>query len=132
VRGSVQRSLCAAMLALQSVVLFLTGVVSIGATDVGAPTALTMGTGLAALCLVTAGLLRRPGGYLLGHAVQVVSIGLGLVVPVMFFLGAVFGALWVTAFLLGAKIDRERAERAERAMAEPPAAGEPDPGPRPG
>jgi hypothetical protein len=30
----------------------------------------------------------------------------------MFFLGVVFGGLWATAYFLGIRIDRERAERA--------------------
>ncbi len=105
------RSMCAGMLVLQAVVLFLTGVVSIGLTDLGAAASLSLGGGLALLCVVAAGLLGRPGGYALGWAVQVVSIGLGFLVPVMFFLGVVFAALWATAYFLGRVIERERAER---------------------
>jgi uncharacterized membrane protein YciS (DUF1049 family) len=111
VTGSVRRSMCAAMLTLQAVVLFLTGVVAIGMTDLGAGASLGMGLGLAVLCVVAAGLLGRPGGYALGWLVQVAAIALGLVVTVMFFLGLVFGGLYAAAYFLGAKIDRERAER---------------------
>ena len=103
---STQRSLCAAMLCLQAVVLFLTGVVTIGMTDIGA------GLGLAALCVLAAGLLRSPVGYGLGWLVQQVSVALGFVVPVMFFVGLVFAVLWGTAYVLGARIDQEKAERA--------------------
>ena len=42
---------------------------------------------------------------------QALSIGLGFVVTAMFFLGVVFAALWATAYFLGERIDRERAER---------------------
>ncbi len=108
---SAQRSMCAGMLTLQAIVLFLTGVVLIGLTSVGAGAALGMGAGLAVACFVAAGLLRRRVGYALGWAVQVVSVGLGFVVPMMFLLGIVFGSLWAGAYVLGAKIDRERAER---------------------
>ena len=104
--------MCAAMLVLQAVVLFLTGVVSVGMTDLGAGGALGLGFGLAVLCVLAAGLLRNPVGYALGWLVQVVSIALGFVVPLMFFLGVVFAALWTGAYLLGGRIDRERAERA--------------------
>ena len=110
--SSARRSMCAAMLVLQAVVLFLTGVVSVGTTDLGAGAALGLGFGLAVLCVVAAGLLRTSVGYALGWLVQVVSIALGFVVPLMFFLGVVFAALWAGAYLLGARIDRERAERA--------------------
>ena len=100
------------MLVLQAVVLFLTGVVSIGMTDLGAGASLGMGLGLAALCLLAAGMLGRPLGYPLGWAVQVVAIGLGFLVTAMFLLGVVFAALWTTAYFLGARIDEEKAERA--------------------
>lgn len=108
---SARRSLCAAMLSLQAVVLFLFGVVSIGMTDIGAGTSLALGLGLAVLCVLAAGMLGRPVGYLLGWLVQVVSIALGFVVTAMFFLGAVFAALWAASYVLGGRIDRERVER---------------------
>jgi Protein of unknown function (DUF4233) len=111
VNRSIRRAMCAGMLVLQAVVLFLTGVVTIGMTDIGAVASLSLGLGLSVLCVVAAGMLGRPGGYALGWAVQVVSIGLGFVVTAMFFLGVVFGGLWATAYFLGIKIDRERAER---------------------
>lgn len=109
--SSARRSMCAAILTLQAVVLFLTGVVSIGVTDVGAARALGTGLGLALVCLVAAGLLRLPVGYWVGWLLQVVSIAAGFVITSMFFLGAVFAALWTAAYLLGAKVDRERGER---------------------
>ena len=109
---STQRSLCAAILVLQATVLFLTGVVTIGMTEIGAVASLSLGVGLAVLCVVAAGLLGRPGGYALGWTVQVVSIALGFVITAMFFLGVVFAALWGTAYFMGIKIDREKAERA--------------------
>ena len=109
---SIRRAMCAGMLVLQAVVLFLTGVVTIGMTDIGAVASLSLGLGLAVLCVLAAGMLGRPGGYAIGWAVQGVSIGLGFVVPAMFFLGVVFGGLWATAYFLGIRIDRERAERA--------------------
>ncbi len=111
-RRSTQRTLCAAMLSLQAIVLFLTGVTLIGASDLGAGRSLGIGFGLAALCVLAAGTLRSRVGYALGWGVQVLSVVLGLWVTAMFFLGVVFGALWVTAYVLGARIDREKAERA--------------------
>jgi hypothetical protein len=113
VNRSIQRSMCAGMLTLQAVALFLAGIVMTGLTDIGFAVALSIGLSLAALCLVAAGMLRKAWGYWLGWAVQVISIGLGFVVPIMFFLGAVFGALWAGAYFLGAKVDREKAERAQ-------------------
>ena len=59
---------------------------------------------------VHAGLLRRQFAYGLGWAIQVVALGLGVVISVMYVLGTVFLVLWATAFFLGAKIEREQAE----------------------
>ena len=108
---SIRRSMCAAMLALQAVVLFLVGLVLSGLTDLGFGTAFGIGLGLAVLCVLAAGMLRRPVGYWLGWAVQGLSIALGFVVPMMFFVGVLFASLWAGAYYLGAQIDRERAER---------------------
>lgn len=108
---SAQRQLSATMLVLQAVVLGLTTPVLISVAGVPVGPALVVGLGLAAACVVVAGMLRRPWAYSLGWAIQAASIALGFVTGFMFVLGAVFLALWAGAYFLGAKIDRERAER---------------------
>lgn len=105
------RALCAAVLSLQAIVLGLTTPVMIAVAGVDTRFALAAGLGLAVLALVVAGSLRRPWAYWLGHAVQVAAISLGFVLPVMFLLGAVFAALWVTALLLGRRVDEIKAGR---------------------
>lgn len=104
-----RRSMCAAILCLEAITLGLTTPVMITIAGVDPATAMTLGVGLMLLCLVTAGLLRRPWGYGVGYAIQVAAVGLGFLVPLMFFLGAVFAALWATGDWLGRKIERERA-----------------------
>lgn len=108
---SIQRSMCSGMLGLQAVVLFLTTPVLLSLTDVGTVAALVIGLGLTVLCIVAAGLMRKPIGFALGWAVQVLSVALGFMITAMFALGAVFLALYGGAYFLGARIDRERAER---------------------
>ena len=61
-------------------------------------------------CLLVAGMLRSEWAYGLGWAIQVAALGVGFVVHTMFFLGAVFLALWATAYVLGRRIEVERAE----------------------
>jgi uncharacterized membrane protein len=106
---SPRRGMCAGVLALEGITLGLTTPVLITVADVDTPVALLTGLGLAVLCLLTAGLLRHEWGYALGWAIQVAAVALGFVIGIMFFLGAVFAALWATAYLLGRKIERERA-----------------------
>jgi len=101
--------MCAAVLALEGIVAALSTPVMIVVSDVTTGTALSVGLGLALACLVLAGMLRSEGAYAVGWVVQLAAIGLGVVVPTMFFLGAVFALLWGTAYLLGRKIERERA-----------------------
>lgn len=74
-------------------------------------TFLWIGLGLAALCIVTAGLIRKPIGLPLGWLCQVLTIAAGLVVPMMFIVGLVFLGLWVLCLVQGAKIDALMAER---------------------
>lgn len=106
---SPKRSMSAAVLSLEAITLGLTTPVMISIADVSGGTASAVGLGLAVLCLLCAGLLRRPFGYALGWVVQAAAIGLGFVVPLMFFLGAVFALLWWGAVHLGNRIERERA-----------------------
>jgi hypothetical protein len=106
---SPRRGMCAATLSLEAITLGLTTPVLITVADVDVPVALAIGLGLAVLCLLTAGLLRHEWAYGLGGLIQLAAVGLGFVVGVMFFLGGVFALLWATAYLLGRKIERERA-----------------------
>ena len=106
---SPRRGMCAAVLSLEAIALGLTTPVMITIAEVPTGTALAVGLGLAAVCLLLAGMLRAEWAYLAGYAVQVAAVALGFVVPAMFGLGAVFAALWAGADLLGRKIERERA-----------------------
>lgn len=106
---SPRRGMCAAILTLEAITLGLTTPVLITITDVSTGTALGIGLGLLAACIVAAGMLRSSAGYALGWAIQVAAVALGVLVPMMFFLGAVFAVLWGAADFLGRKIERERA-----------------------
>lgn len=123
---SAQRSMCAAMLTLQAVVLGLTTPVMISVASVAVGTALWVGLGLTVACIVTAGMLRRSWAYFVGWAIQVASLALGFVIPLMFLLGAIFTALWAGAYFLGAKVDRAEREILEQQWAAEH--GEPDAG----
>lgn len=106
-----KRRLCAAILFLQAIALGLTTPVLISINDVAVGTALGIGLGLCAACILTAGLLRFPWAYGIGWAIQIASLALGFLITAMFALGSVFLLLWATAWFMGVKIDREVAER---------------------
>jgi len=107
---SARRSLCATVLFVEAITLGLTTPVMITLGGVDTATALWIGLGLAVGCVVVAGLLRAEWAYWLGHAIQVAAVALGFVVPLMFVLGPIFAVLWGTAYGVGRKIERERAE----------------------
>ncbi|WP_224769388.1 DUF4233 domain-containing protein [Nocardioides ochotonae] len=106
---SPRRGMCAAILALEAIVLGLTTPVMVAVSDVDVASALVVGIGLTVVCLLLAGMLRREWAYAAGWVVQVAAIALGFVVPMMFVLGAIFALLWGTAYFLGKRIERERA-----------------------
>jgi len=105
-----QRRLCAAILSLEAIAFGLSTPVLISVAGVSTATALWIGLGLTVSCILVAGLLRFEWAYWLGWAIQIAAIALGLELTAMFVLGAVFLALWATAYFLGRKIEDERAE----------------------
>jgi hypothetical protein len=102
--------MCAAVLSLEAITLGLTTPVLITIADVDAGTAVAVGVGLAVVCLLLAGMLRAEWAYVLGWLVQVAAIALGFAIPLMFLLGGIFALLWGSAYFLGRRIERERAE----------------------
>lgn len=123
------RVIAASVLFFEAIVVALAIPVAITLADAD-PVVAGVGGGLLALaCLVTAGLLRRPWGYRLGWALQVLVIACGLVVPVMFVLGAVFALLWGVGLQVGRKGEAVHAQlAAEAAAAEPGSTAHPAPG----
>ena len=110
-----RRRLCAAILSLEAIAFGLVTPVLISVEGVSTAAALVVGLGLLVGCLLVAGLLRFEWAYALGWLLQVAAILTGLAVTTMYFLGAVFLALWAAAYLLGRKIETERAQWEARA-----------------
>jgi hypothetical protein len=68
-----------------------------------------LGVIIAVLAIAAAGLLRIRGGWTLGWIVQALVIASGVVVPTMYFLGAVFSILFAAAIIVGKKGEAARA-----------------------
>ncbi|MFI6793724.1 DUF4233 domain-containing protein [Nonomuraea sp. NPDC050383] len=99
------RRLGASVLGMEAIVAALVTPVAISVNGVRPALAVTAGIGLAVLCVVAAGLLKKPIGYVLGSVVQVIAIATGFLVPTMFFLGAIFLALWITAIFVARRVE---------------------------
>ena len=100
------RGIAAAVLVFEGMVVFFATLVALDLADVDDSTLWWVGGSLAVACVVTAGLLRAPWGYAVGSALQAAVVAAGVVVPVMFFLGPLFAALWFLALHLGRKVAR--------------------------
>jgi hypothetical protein len=105
-----QRRLCAAILTFEAIAFGLSTPVLFSLTSASTRTVLLVGPGLTIACILVAGLLRYRFAFVMGWMLQVAAIAVGTLVPAMFFLGALFLALWATAYFLGEKIETERAE----------------------
>lgn len=97
--------LAATCLVLEAFLVLFAILAAIGLSDLPDSTVWLAGGALALTCLAVAGLVRRPAGLVLGTALQAVIVATGVWVPAMFFLGALFVALWVWFLHLGARID---------------------------
>ncbi|MGY5056493.1 DUF4233 domain-containing protein [Streptomyces sp. 900105755] len=72
------------------------------------------------LCLALCGVLTRPGGVALGWALQIALIASGIYVPTMYFMGAIFAALWWASVHYGRKIDEAKARFAAQSTQDSP------------
>ncbi|GGZ53602.1 DUF4233 domain-containing protein [Streptomyces bluensis] len=111
------RTLCSSTLIGEFFVIGFAGLVAMKDPDLSMSTVWTVSGAAMALCVLLCGLITRPGGVQLGWALQIALIASGFVVPVMFFLGAIFAALWWASVHFGRKVDEAKARFAAQAAA---------------
>ncbi|MCX6453369.1 MAG: DUF4233 domain-containing protein [Actinobacteria bacterium] len=101
------RVLSAAVLSMEAFVMGFAVLLAMGEHTGGV---LALGGALAIALLLNAGLMKKKVGWVLGSVLQLAMIGYGYVVTPMYFMGALFAALWIAAFLVGRKGEAIRAE----------------------
>lgn len=106
--GRMTRAMCSAILSFEAVMMLLSILVLNGFSTMSPAVAALIGCSLFAASVVAIGGFGRSWGYPLGHALQVAFVGLGFVSRPILFIGLVFAALWITAYVMGLRIDRER------------------------
>ncbi|MER7149617.1 DUF4233 domain-containing protein [Streptomyces lydicus] len=109
------RMLCASTLIGEFFVIGFAGLVAMQLTDLSTVTIWTVSGIAMLLSIVLCGMLTRTGGVQLGWALQIALIASGFVLPTMFFLGAVFAALWWASVHYGRKVDAAKARWAAEA-----------------
>jgi hypothetical protein len=112
------RTLCASTLLGEFFVIGFAGLVAMKSDDLSMGTVWTVSGVAMLLSLLLCAMLTRPGGVQLGWALQIALIASGFVVPVMFFLGAVFAGLWWASVHYGRKVDEAKARWAAQAAAQ--------------
>ncbi|MEV0483158.1 DUF4233 domain-containing protein [Streptomyces sp. NPDC050508] len=109
------RVLCSSTLIGEFFVIGFAGLVAMKEPDLATSTVWTVSGIAMFLSVALCGVVTRPGGIALGWALQIALIAAGFVVPSMFFLGAIFAALWWASVHYGRKIDEAKARFAAQA-----------------
>ncbi|MET8563331.1 DUF4233 domain-containing protein [Streptomyces flaveolus] len=110
------RTLCASTLIGEFFVIGFAGLVAMKDPDLSTSTVWLVSGIAMLLCVLLCGMVTRPGGVALGWALQIALIASGVFVPTMYFLGAVFAALWWASVHFGRKVDEAKARFAAQAQ----------------
>jgi hypothetical protein len=106
---SATESLLSIVLGLEAALMFFVTVTAFGLRVVPAPVAFGGGSAFFVLFLIAAWLVRYPAGVWLGWLLQAALIATGVVMVLMYFVGAGFTALWVYCFVTGRRLDARKA-----------------------
>ena len=109
---SVKRSLATIVLGFETIVVFLGAVVTLGLVSVAVEPgpvgslAVIIGGGLLCVAMIALiALLRFSWSYPIGWVLQAIIIATGFITPAMFFVGALFAAMWTYCMIMGSRID---------------------------
>jgi len=109
VQGKMTRRLLGLVIGTQGLAVFFGALVARGLASATDPTTsgsfLLVGSMLAVLCLLDAGLMRRPWGVTIGWLLQLATLACAVVVPLMLLVGLLFATLWLTALVQGRQMD---------------------------
>ena len=111
---STKATLGSLVMVFQSVVVFFATLVGFGLQVHPDPAVIWgVGLGLSVLLMIFPAILGKPGTYLLGWILQGMVLSLGIWVPLMYLLGAIFLAMWAWGMIAGGTIDKARAAKSK-------------------
>ncbi|WP_332761299.1 DUF4233 domain-containing protein [Pseudarthrobacter sp.] len=118
-RRSTKVMFASTVLLLEAFVVFFATLAVFGLRRGEFPPALILGIGIAlsVVMILACAVLSKPWGVGLGWILQIVLILTGIVEPMMFLVGGLFGLAWWYGIRTGIRIDSEAAKR-ERDQAE--------------
>ncbi|MFF4038843.1 DUF4233 domain-containing protein [Streptomyces sp. NPDC001816] len=114
------RTLCSSTLIGEFFIVGFAGLVAMKDPDLSTSTVWLVSGVAMVLCVLLCGMVTRPGGVALGWALQLALIASGVFVPTMYFMGAVFAALWWASVHYGRKVDEAKARFAAQAESSAP------------
>jgi hypothetical protein len=106
---TVTEMLLSIVLVLEAILIFFVTLTIYGLDVLEPAAAFTGGAVLVILLMITALLLRFEWGIWLGWALQLVLVLTGILLPALYFVAAIFLAMWVYCYIRGRQIDRGRA-----------------------
>lgn len=114
------RTLCSSTLIGEFFIIGFAGLVAMKDPDLSTSTVWLVSGIAMVLCVLLCGMVTRPGGVALGWALQLALVASGVFVPTMYFMGAVFAALWWASVHYGRKVDQAKARFAAQAESSTP------------
>lgn len=111
-------SLLAVALGLEAAVMFFVTLTVYGMRVLEPVPAFVGGGVFLVLLIVAARLTRYPAGVALGWALQVALIATGILLPVLYVVGAGFAGIWIFCLVKGRQLDRARADALSGSAAE--------------
>jgi hypothetical protein len=108
-RRSATESLLSIALGLEAALVFFMTMAALGLQRLPAPVALGGGAALMVVLIGATQLVRYRWGIGLGWVLQLVVLATGLVIPLMYVVGAGFVAIWIYCFITGIRLDRRNA-----------------------
>jgi hypothetical protein len=109
------RTLCSSTLIGEFFIIGFAGLVAMKDPSLSVSTVWLVSGVAMLLCVLMCAMVTRPGGVALGWVLQIALIASGIFVPTMYFMGAVFAALWWASVHFGRKVDEAKAGFAARA-----------------
>jgi hypothetical protein len=106
---SALESLLSIALLLEAVLVFFVALTALGLRVLPVPAALGGGVALIVLLLAAGRLVRFGWGVWLGWLLQAVLVATGILIPIMWFIGAVFLGIWIFCFVKGRQLDARKA-----------------------
>jgi hypothetical protein len=105
---SIQESLLSIALVLEAVLIFFVTLTAFGLKALPPVTAFVGGAAFFLALVAASALQRFEWGVWIGWVLQVALLATGFILPLMFFVGAIFVALWIFCFVKARQLTDQR------------------------